>query len=150
MVYYSIMLQEAQKKVPSKDGRYFRHLARDFVDVKLNNYGQPSVMELIEDQLVAFNLINRWTSGQFGHFININQGKGGFPGNFMMRIIARLLDGKNCKSDELCLVIWELAIRFGREDYALITGLQFGKVSKKLMKVNRAPEDLNSIYIYFI
>lgn len=49
MVCYSVMLHEAPKKVLYKDERYFRHLAKDFPDVKLNNYGQPFVMELIED-----------------------------------------------------------------------------------------------------
>lgn len=41
---------------------------KGFKDAKLNTYGQPSVMTLIQDQLEAFNLVEEWKKGLFSPF----------------------------------------------------------------------------------
>lgn len=87
-------------------------------------------MELIENLLEAFNLVDRWKNVPFGHLFITNLQKGEFPNNFMLRFIVRLLDEKDYRSSELWFRISDSAIRFRREEYALITELRFRKISK--------------------
>lgn len=56
--------------------------------------GSLSIMDWIEDQLEAFDLVKGWKKYPFSYFLNIIWPNVTFPENFMLQIFARLLDKK--------------------------------------------------------
>ena len=120
---------------------------RTISNVRLNLYSQPYVMDTIEKVCKTYNLCERWAAGPFGHFLDVNQRKGSFPGALILRLLARELVGDQCRRDEVWFGIGNKAARFGKQEFLMVTGLPFGRISPKVLALDRQGLPSGNVYM---
>lgn len=73
-----------------------------------------------------------------------------YPVYFILQVISKELEGEITNLLRCGLEYATMQSSLGKKDFTLIIGLKFGQIPNKLMKVNRGPIDLNSVYSRFI
>ena len=73
-------------------------------------------------------------------------GKSSYPGNLVLKVLARELEGEKCRRDEVWFEIGRSPYRFGKQEFLLVTGLHFGKISQKVLELDNLSLSKESIF----
>ena len=94
-------------------------------------------MDTIEKVCKTYDLRERWATSPFSHFLDVNQRKGSYPRALILRLLARELVGDQCRRDEVWFGIGNKAARFGKQEFLMVIGLPFGRISPNVIALDR-------------
>ena len=90
---------------------------------------------MISGPMTRYNLKGWMRKGPFRQFVVMEKGEPRFPGFLIAKVLAQEVRVKDQRPDELWYRIGGQNHKFGKQEFALITGLRFGKINKKYMKL---------------
>ncbi|KAI9156216.1 hypothetical protein LWI28_002361 [Acer negundo] len=91
-------------------------------------------------------MLRRWEQGVFRQFLTI--GKEFFSGKLCHILLCRELNYPGVHPNEMWFHVGQRAIRFGNEEFLLVTGLKFGLMLKSVNSLPKAAQD-NIHHRYF-
>ena len=113
---------------------------------KLNQYSYLSIWsKMVAGPMEKYNLKGWMSEGPFKQFVVMGEKDQQFPGHMIANVLAQEVVVKDQKPDELWYRIGGQNHKFGKEEFALITGLRFGKINKMYMELETKPLEEGNI-----
>ena len=119
-------------------------MPRDISNHKVNNHSHLNmVTQLIDEAVSNYQLEQFIKNGPFRQFQSVVNKAGNtnqqFPGNLVLRVLACEVWVKNQRDDELWYAMGGVPHRFGKEEFALVSGLWFGEIKKSELDLEKVP-----------
>ncbi|TXG48876.1 hypothetical protein EZV62_024751 [Acer yangbiense] len=102
----------------------YKHPEDNWFEARVNIYCKLSNLTVIRDAMDRVDMLRRWEQGVFMQFLKMD--KEFFSGKLCHILLCKELNYPGARPNELWFRVGEHAIRFGKEEFLLVTGLRFG------------------------
>ncbi|KAL5789369.1 hypothetical protein ACOSQ2_004257 [Xanthoceras sorbifolium] len=107
---------------------------------RVNMYCRIGELGTLRDILRKDNMLDKWTHSAFGRLSGM-RGDQLFSGKLCHSLLCREIHYPGAREDEIWFDIGGHAIRFGKEEFLLCTGLKFGPLPGATVSQNKIVDD---------
>ncbi|KAK2658960.1 hypothetical protein Ddye_005493 [Dipteronia dyeriana] len=118
------------------DNLVYNHAQDSWFDARVNIYCKLSHLTIISDAMSRVGMLGRWEQGVFKQFMGMK--KEFFSGKLCHILLCRELHYPSVWPDEMWFGVGNRAVRFGKEEFLLVTGLKFGPMPQSVNSLPKA------------
>ncbi|KAK0595727.1 hypothetical protein LWI29_009401 [Acer saccharum] len=116
----------------------YKHLEDNWFDARVNIYCKLSNLTVIRDAMDRVGMLRWWEQGVFRQFLKMDREF--FSGKLCHILLCRELNYPSARLNEMWFRIGERAIRFGKEEFLLVTRLRFGPMPVSVHPLPKAAQ----------
>ena len=116
----------------------YKHPEDNWFNARVNIYCKLSNLTIICDVMDRVGMLRRWEQGVFRQFLTM--GKEFFSSKLFHILLCRELNYPGARPDEMWFWVGQRAVRFGKEEFLLVTGLRFGPMPESVNSLRKAAQ----------
>lgn len=125
----------------------YRHSIRTPPVARVNTHCNLHSLNIINNVLLRHHLNDRWEIGCFPHILKFSGQKQFFSGKLCINLLCREIVYPDARDDEMWFDVGGHAMRFGKLEFMLCTGLRFGNIPHfARVKARAKPESVHARY----